>query len=97
LEQISRRFREEGLSVVAVSIDDEDSRSLVPEFFRQYGGTFPVVWDEGHRIANLFRIATDPTFVLVDRRGVVRFVHHGYHGDEHLEMEREAATLLGER
>ena len=56
--------------MLAISIDDDDSRDLVRPFFRQSGGTFPVVRDADHRISNLFRVSCSPTFYVVDQTGV---------------------------
>jgi hypothetical protein len=35
-----------------------------------------------------------PTTFVVDRQGVVRFVHFGYHDGEELEIEKEVKGLL---
>lgn len=95
LEELLLRHRAEGLIVLAISIDDDDSKDLVRPFFRQAGGTFPVVHDADHRISSLFRVPCSPTFYVVDQAGVVRFRHCGYHDGEAAEIEREVVTLLG--
>lgn len=97
LEEMYRRHQAEGLIVLAISIDDDDSRGLVGPFFRQNGATFPVVHDAGHRISTMFHVPCSPTYYVVDRAGVVRFRHCGYHEGEAEEIEREVVPLLGRR
>lgn len=94
LEEMLQRHRAEGLAVLAVSIDDEESRDIVPVFFRESGGTFPVVRDADHRISNLFRVPCSPTYYVVDQAGVVRFRHCGYHDGEAAEIESAVVSLL---
>lgn len=92
LEGMYRKYRDRGLVVLYVGIDDESERVL--PFAREYGATFPVVWDKGHDIASRLRLETDPTYFIVDGQGVVRFVHRGYHDGDDLEMDSEINGLL---
>jgi peroxiredoxin len=47
------------------------------------GVTFPVLIDEGQQVSELYALEAMPTSVVVDRDGVVRYVHLGYKpGDE---------------
>jgi peroxiredoxin len=96
LEKIWKRHRGHGLVVVYVSIDDEETKHGVLEFAKNYGATFPVVWDDGHAIASKLRLENEPSFVVVDARGVVRAVYGGYHDGKADDFDREIAALLGD-
>ena len=97
LERIFRRHEAEGVIVLGVSIDDDEGKAQVRPFFRESGGTFPVVHDAGHRISGMFGVPCSPTYYVVDRAGVVRFRHCGYHDGEADEIEREVVGLLSRR
>jgi hypothetical protein len=80
------------LTIVGVGLDDDDHHLL--EAARSRGARFPIVWDAGHSIATRYRLETDPTIVVLDRSGVVRFIHIGYRGDEtEFEIDDEIMSL----
>lgn len=91
-QKVYAKLHERGLDLVAVSVDDESNG--VKELATQWGATFPVAWDEGHKESECWKLERMPTTYVIDRSGVVRFVHDGYHdGDADL-IEREVEGLL---
>jgi len=61
---------------------DED-RAQIPAFLAQVAVGFPVLWDKGgDRHAEAFQVDRLPTALIVDRAGLVRFVHQGYDESE---------------
>jgi peroxiredoxin len=92
VETIWQKRKEKGLAVKSVSIDDEPTG--LDEFKKSNGMTYSVEWDRGHRLANLYRVAHEPTLYVVDRAGIVRFIHAGWHGDEASQVADEADSLL---
>ena len=80
------------LAIVAVGIDDEDKHLL--EATQARGARYSIVWDSGHELASTYRIALDPTTLVLDKDGIVRFVHGGFHdGDQHT-IDDEVTALL---
>jgi thiol-disulfide isomerase/thioredoxin len=89
--EIQRRF--ESLRVIAVSVDDE-ARG-VAEFAATYnGGTFDAGWDEGHRATEAWRPSYEPTFYLIDAKGIIRNIYAGYHDGQAEEMSHDIQQLL---
>jgi peroxiredoxin len=91
LEEIALLHPE--LAVVAISIDDEDRRVL--EAAASRGARYPIVWDAGHALAHTYGVRMDPTTLVLDRQGIVRFVHEGFHDDEQYAIDDEVVSLLG--
>lgn len=92
VEEIWQKRRARGLAVKSVSIDDEATG--LDDFRKSNGMTYAVEWDRGHRLADVYRVSHEPTLYVVDRRGVVRFVHRGWHDGEASEVAAEADSLL---
>jgi cytochrome c biogenesis protein CcmG, thiol:disulfide interchange protein DsbE len=92
LEETWRRTKARGLVIRAVSIDDEPT--YVPEFSKTYGLTFPLEWDKDHRVASLYRLSSSEAVYVVDRKGIVRFIHLGYHDAEDQEIAAHVDSLL---
>jgi cytochrome c biogenesis protein CcmG/thiol:disulfide interchange protein DsbE len=69
------RLQRAGIDVVGV--DQAEAAPQVRRFARQYGLQFPLYLDAGASTRWLLGARVIPTTVLVDRDGIVRFVHAG--------------------
>lgn len=94
LARLHASYNAQGLVVVGVSVDRELSN--VRDFLRRTPASFTIVHDSAHAVADRYRPATMPTSFIVDRRGVVRFVHAGFRAPDAARMEHEVQTLLAE-
>lgn len=92
LQEIYLQLASKGLAMIAISVDDNVEG--VREFAATNGAKYPLTWDKDHRIANRLRPPSMPTTLIVDRNGVLRFVHRGYHEGTAEEIARDAASLL---
>jgi hypothetical protein len=90
LQHISAMHPE--LAVVAVSINDEGGDVLDATNAR--GARYPIVWDAEHVLASTYRIALDPTTLVLDKDGIVRFVHGGFRDGEQYAIDDEVSSLL---
>ena len=86
------KYKSSGLEIVAVSVDDDNKG--IQDFIKTYGAKFPVGWDEGHKIADCWQPQSMPSAFLIDKNGVVKNVHSGYHDGEEKELEKEIKALL---
>ncbi len=56
------------------------------------GVSFPVVFDSTKQVSQQYDVSAMPVTILLDREGVVRYVHYGYkpgYEDKYLEQVRE--------
>lgn len=83
-----------GLRVLAVSEDTDESR--VPALVADKPVAFAVALDVEQSAGELFGVASLPTTFVVDRKGIVRFVHHGAKDPELRELREQVARLLAE-
>jgi cytochrome c biogenesis protein CcmG, thiol:disulfide interchange protein DsbE len=80
------------LVVVAISQDDEATG--IAAFVSETGAKFPVVWDDGKAVAKSYDPPTMPTAFVVDKSGIIRFVHVGYHAGDEVALEEEVRSLM---
>ncbi len=92
LEELHVKYGASGLEIVGVSEDDEGNG--VKDFGGKYGAKFPLLWDKEKNIAGKWHPPAMPSSFIVDKKGVVRFVHLGYHDGEEKEIETELKSLL---
>ena len=76
---LHRAFSARGVSIVAVGVDDDSAAAA--SFLKKLNPPFTVAADAGHELVRAVKVPTMPTCYLIDRRGIVRYVHAGYHGE----------------
>lgn len=91
-QELYVKYKASGLEIVAVSVDDE--KGSIPAFAKSHGAKFPVGWDNGKKIADQYKPENMPTAYVIDKNGVVKFIHKGYHDGEEKELEKEIKSLL---
>jgi thiol-disulfide isomerase/thioredoxin len=95
LENLRREFPAESFEVLAVNVDRE------PEAARRFLARSPIGYPsasdpEGH-IPARFGVETMPTSYLIDRKGVVRYVHRGFERKDVATLRARIAELVGGR
>jgi cytochrome c biogenesis protein CcmG/thiol:disulfide interchange protein DsbE len=93
IEAYYRRHREQGLRIVAVSMDDPDDIGKVRDVMRSY--SFPAAMAADVKAKGYGRIWRIPLSFLVDRQGILR--KDGWSGPAGLDdtsLEQEVTPLL---
>jgi peroxiredoxin len=83
-----------GSGVVVVGISQDDDAKGIPAFVAETGAKFPIVWDDGKSVAKAYDPPSMPTAFVIDKNGIVRFVHVGYRDGDEATLEEEARSLL---
>jgi cytochrome c biogenesis protein CcmG/thiol:disulfide interchange protein DsbE len=96
LQDLNTKFSASGLKIVGISEDESDDKDKIPGFADTYGAKFTLGWDEDKTIAKAYKPPTMPSTFIIDKKGVVRFAHVGYHDGEEAEVEKEIKELLGQ-
>lgn len=91
------RYKDQGFSVVAITIDDpvEDALDFLLDLETPLA--YNVVLDQTAEVMDQYAVVGMPTSFLIDREGVVRMVHKGFRdGDTEL-LEEKLTELLAEQ
>jgi peroxiredoxin len=95
LERISQAYSDQGLSVLAISIDSPKTESRVKPFVLGKKYTFKAVLDPSQEIfRSLQGKGTIPYTVIIDKAGNIRYRHTGYRPGDENEVERVVKELL---
>jgi cytochrome c biogenesis protein CcmG/thiol:disulfide interchange protein DsbE len=95
LERLRRELGPRGLSVYAVSFDEDPAQ--IPRFLEETPVGFRVLWDRGgERWAARYDLQRLPTTLVVDRAGIIRFAHEGFDEATGSEERREVEALIRE-
>jgi thiol-disulfide isomerase/thioredoxin len=91
LREIRGRYTDTDLRMVAVTTEDE---ATVRAFMARETLPWPVVADTAEAVAAEYWVEAYPTWVVIDRGGVIRGVYTGL--DEWATLQRMVATLVAE-
>lgn len=94
LNELFNRYERVGFNLLGVNIDDDSRRAM--QMVEDLGISFPVLFDETKEVSKLYQVEAMPVTVIVDREGVVRYVHHGYKPGYEEHYLTEIRTLLRE-
>jgi peroxiredoxin len=83
-----------GGDLVVLGISQDDDAKGIPAFLSETGAKFPVVWDDGKAVAKSYDPPTMPTAYVIDKSGIVRFVHVGYRAGDEATLEDEVRSLM---
>jgi len=73
LEEIQQQFKGQGVQILAVNSNRQDSVTKVGAYAARHGVTYPVLKDPDHKVADLFQATRTPHAFLVDGKGVIRY------------------------
>jgi cytochrome c biogenesis protein CcmG, thiol:disulfide interchange protein DsbE len=94
LDAMARDLGSRGLDVYGISIDED--RSQIAEYLARTPVAFPVLWDKGAVRVSRFDVSYMPVTLVVDRRGVIRYVHQGWDPARARQQRKQVENLLQE-
>ncbi len=92
LNKLYLKHRAAGLVVLGVSVDEKVEN--LQKFIKQVPVAFSVLHDSAHKAAASYSPSRMPSSFIVDKQGVVRFVHGGFRAGDEKIIENEVVGLL---
>jgi thiol-disulfide isomerase/thioredoxin len=105
LVDFDRRYRDQGLTLIGIHTPEfppyagEHDRGNVARALKEYDIRYPNAQDNDSRTWNLYGIRYWPSFVLIDKRGTIRYEGYGeFHLDDgsYRRWDRRIRELLAE-
>lgn len=94
LIKIKKDMSGKSFTMVGIAIDDE--KDAVQKFAKEHGINYTVALDpKGNKLGNSYGIGGIPTTYVIDKKGVIRYVHEGFPRDSK-EQSAEAANIKKE-
>jgi peroxiredoxin len=80
LDRLYQTYRTSGLVVLGISVDDDMQRA--DRYAHTHPMHFPVLLDPAKSVSRAYQIDRLPTTVLIDRSGVIRYLHDEYRAND---------------
>ncbi len=93
LEDLRSEFPAHAFQILAVNVDRDPDKARA--FLARHPIGYPSVSDPEGRLPETFGLAAMPTSYLIDRRGVVRYVHEGFRPGDIDEIRARIQALVG--
>ncbi len=97
LPELEALYASHGGKVAVIGVGEDDDEPDMRAFVARARTSYTVLWDSAKAKASRWRPTTMPTTFVVDKRGMLRFTHAGYHDSESDSLETEVRALLAER
>jgi len=93
LDSIYHQYKDLGFVLLGVNVEP-DSKAA-DRWLRATPVSYPILYDTKSEVSQLYQVQAMPTTVIVDRKGMVRFVHRGYlPGDENAYLNSIRALVV---
>ncbi len=90
-EALAKKYSDD---VVIIGISEDDEADGIKDFASETGATFTLAWDKEKGVASTYHPETMPTSFIIDKKGLVRFVHAGFREGDEKDIEQELKSLL---
>ncbi len=95
MNDLDREFRGKGLQVLGISVDQKPDDAK--KFLGKHPADFTVALDSGGQCPRSFEVQGMPSSYLIDRNGIVRYVHLGFRQGDAETIRSKIETLLAEK
>ena len=92
LEALYKKYKGRGFEIIGVNQDED--RGNAEKFLRRSPLSFVVLHDAQRAVAAAYAPQKMPSSYLIDRRGLVRYVHAGFKASDAEQLEKEIRGLL---
>jgi len=94
LDQMYKKYKPLGFTLVGVNVEPDSTDA--EGYLKKTPVTYPILLDKENKVSSLYEVSAMPSSVIVDRKGRVRYVHHGYKPGDENEFLNQIRALVKE-
>lgn len=96
LVELYDNYSEKGLDLLGINLDEEVAN--MNKFLKKLDKDikFKIISDPDSKIGNLYNVEAIPSTFILDKKGVVRYMHLGFSSEEKEKFKKEIESLLSE-
>ncbi|MFZ2725515.1 MAG: TlpA disulfide reductase family protein [Methylococcaceae bacterium] len=92
LNKLHEKLKAQGFEVIAINLDED--KAGAEKFLKEIPVNFTVLRDSTGEWSDQFVVESMPTSFIIDKKGVVAHIHHGFTTADVAELEQKIKTLL---
>jgi peroxiredoxin len=96
LVELYDNYSEKGMDLLGINLDEEVDN--MNKFLKKLDkdNKFKIISDPDSKIGNLYNVEAIPSTFILDKKGVVRYMHLGFSSEEKEKFKKEIESLLSE-
>src|SRR5262245_31610857 len=94
LESIYKKYNKMGFTLLGVNV--EPDAKPAEDYLKAIPVSFPILFDTKSEVSKMYEVSGMPSTVIVDRKGNVRVIHHGYKPGDENEYQDSIRKLVRE-
>jgi len=94
LEQLNRQYHGKGVTLLGVNVEPDSAAAV--QWLKATPVTFPILFDTDSKVSSLYEVAGMPNTVIIDRKGLVRYIHRGYSAGAENDYLNQIRALIRE-
>jgi peroxiredoxin len=94
LDQLYRKYKTAGFTLLGVNVEPKSGDAM--SFLKATPVSFPILFDTQSKVSTLYEVSGMPSTVIVDRKGNIRYVHHGYKPGDEGQYQDQIRSLMRE-
>jgi thiol-disulfide isomerase/thioredoxin len=94
LNRLAADYKSKKVQILAINVDEQPASAKT--LLTKLGLTradFEVLWDSKSKAVGAYNIEVMPSSYILDRNGVIRFTHSGFHGQDPIAWRHEIDNL----
>ena len=95
LNKLHEKLKSQGFEVVGINLDEDKANA--EKFLKEFSVGFTVLRDAKGEWADQFVVESMPTSFIIDKQGVVKYIHHGFTSDDVKDLEPKITALLAKK
>jgi thiol-disulfide isomerase/thioredoxin len=94
LDQLHKQYHNKGFTLVGVNVEPDSAAAVA--WLKATPVTFPILFDTESKVSSLYEVAGMPNTVIIDRKGLVRYIHRGYSAGAENDYLNQIRALIRE-
>jgi len=95
LDTIYKKYKKLGFTIIGLNVEPDQNDA--EGFLKQNPVTFPILYDPKDTVSKVYGVGGMPSVAIVDRKGVVRWMHKSYVPGDEDEYMNQVRSLLTEK
>jgi peroxiredoxin len=94
LETIYKKYKPMGFTLLGVNVEPDSKPA--EDWLKATPVSFPILFDTKSEVSKMYEVSGMPSTIIVDRKGNVRVIHHGYKPGDENEYQDNIRKLVRE-
>jgi peroxiredoxin len=92
---LHEKLKAQGFEVIAINLDEDKAKA--EKFLQEFQVDFTVLRDAKGEWADKYVVESMPTSFIIDKKGVVSHIHHGFTSGDIGDLEQKITALLTQK